>query len=119
MELRLDTRRRFRSLKTGKGIYFMPGCRNSRFFFVILGAVLLLVTGVVAGSFRHVVSANQQPALPQPVQRDVTYCTAGGVALKMDIYAPEKLDGASPSGALSPVAMFVHGGAWSGGDKAS
>ncbi|MFL5732078.1 MAG: alpha/beta hydrolase fold domain-containing protein [Chloroflexia bacterium] len=51
--------------------------------------------------------------MPQHVESDVTYCTADGVALKMDIYSPPVL-GQAPS----PAALFVHGGAWSGGDKA-
>ncbi|MBM3181366.1 MAG: alpha/beta hydrolase [Chloroflexi bacterium] len=46
------------------------------------------------------------------VEKDVTYCTMEGVALKMDIYFP--LSGQS----LLPVTMYVHGGGWSSGDKA-
>lgn len=43
---------------------------------------------------------------------DVTYCTADdGVALKMDIYFPDK-DG------LWPAVVYVHGGSWMQGDKA-
>jgi acetyl esterase/lipase len=45
------------------------------------------------------------------VDRDVTYCVADGVPLKMDIYHP------SNSGGPAPVAMYVHGGGWTGGDK--
>ena len=46
------------------------------------------------------------------VERDVTYCNAGAVALKMDVYYPLKVMN-SPA----PVAVDVHGGSWSGGDK--
>jgi len=45
------------------------------------------------------------------VERDVTYCTADGVQLKMDIYYPgidEK---------PQPVLVYVHGGGWTKGDK--
>jgi acetyl esterase/lipase len=42
---------------------------------------------------------------------DVTYCTPHGVSQKMDIYYPT-------SGGPWPVLMYVHGGGWSGGDKA-
>jgi len=41
---------------------------------------------------------------------DVTYCTADGVPLKMDIYFPEK-------GGPWPVLVYVHGGSWMQGDK--
>ncbi len=43
--------------------------------------------------------------------RDVTYCTADGVTLKMDLYLPPRAD--KPT----PVAVYVHGGGWSMGDK--
>lgn len=46
------------------------------------------------------------------VQRDLTYCIAGGIELKMDIYFPSPL----PSKPV-PVTIYVHGGSWSGGDK--
>ena len=48
------------------------------------------------------------------VQRDVTYCTVDGVALKMDVYFPPKAQ-STPL----PVTVYVHGGAWVGGDKES
>ncbi|HUP27053.1 MAG TPA: alpha/beta hydrolase [Chloroflexia bacterium] len=47
------------------------------------------------------------------VKRDVTYCTAGGVALKMDIYSPPANRQAAPA----PVVLYVHGGSWISGDK--
>lgn len=43
--------------------------------------------------------------------KDVTYCTVGGVELKMDVFAPWQ-----PAGP-SPVVMFVHGGGWVAGTK--
>ncbi|HXF04639.1 MAG TPA: alpha/beta hydrolase fold domain-containing protein [Blastocatellia bacterium] len=46
------------------------------------------------------------------VDRDVTYCTVGDVALKMDIYYP------AASRGPAPVAVYVHGGGWTTGDKA-
>lgn len=45
------------------------------------------------------------------MERDVTYGTAGGVDLKMDVYYPK-----SATGPL-PVVMYVHGGGWTQGDK--
>lgn len=46
------------------------------------------------------------------VERDVRYCTAGAVDLNMDVYYPNAANGALP------VAIYVHGGGWSSGDKA-
>lgn len=53
------------------------------------------------------------PAKLGTIERDVTYCNADGVALKMDIYYPQTASGPFP------VAVYVHGGGWTGGDKAS
>ncbi len=46
------------------------------------------------------------------VERDVTYCAPEGVAQKLDIYYPKKSDGKP-----APVAVYVHGGGWTKGDK--
>ncbi len=51
------------------------------------------------------------PAKLGAVERDLTYCTAGGVDLKMDMHYP-----ASAEGPL-PVVVWVHGGSWTSGDK--
>ena len=63
-------------------------------------------------------------AIPQPpfardtrpgsINRDVTYCTRNDVALKMDIDFPRQAENAA-----MPIAVYVHGGAWSSGDKGS
>lgn len=45
------------------------------------------------------------------MQRNVTYCTAGGEALKMDLFLPQS------SGGHAPVVVYIHGGSWVGGDK--
>jgi acetyl esterase/lipase len=46
------------------------------------------------------------------VERDVTYCSPGGVPQRMDVYYP-----ASAAGRW-PALVFIHGGGWTGGDKA-
>ena len=47
------------------------------------------------------------------IKRDIVYCTANGVALKMDMFSPRgKGDGPFPA------AVYIHGGGWTGGDKA-
>jgi acetyl esterase/lipase len=47
------------------------------------------------------------------VERDITYATADGVALKMDIYYPKTAT------AAVPALVYIHGGGWTGGDKGS
>jgi acetyl esterase/lipase len=49
---------------------------------------------------------------PGKVERDVTYCTIDGVALKLDLYFPSQA-----TGKPLPVAINLHGGSWSAGDK--
>ncbi len=44
-------------------------------------------------------------------KRDVTYCTVDGVDLKMDLFMPKSASGPTP------LAVFIHGGGWSSGDK--
>lgn len=43
--------------------------------------------------------------------RDITYCNAASIELKMDIYYPKTA--VEPA----PVVVYIHGGGWSGGDK--
>jgi acetyl esterase/lipase len=47
------------------------------------------------------------------VDRNVTYCVADNVELKMDVYYPLN------QGGPAPVAVYVHGGGWTSGDKSS
>jgi acetyl esterase/lipase len=68
---------------------------------LVLGLVVLPAGGLGA------TTARADTAL-----RDVTYCTAGGVQLKMDIFPPT-LTQSGPA----PVIMYVHGGSWQHGDK--
>ncbi|MBS1249617.1 MAG: Carboxylesterase NlhH [Chloroflexi bacterium] len=44
---------------------------------------------------------------------DITFCTADGQSLLMDMYYPEQAQGPLP------VTVYVHGGAWRMGDKSS
>lgn len=50
-------------------------------------------------------------ARPGEVLRDIPYCDGEGAAHSMDLYYPQS--GVEPY----PVVVYVHGGAWSGGDK--
>ncbi|MGD8813022.1 MAG: alpha/beta hydrolase [Anaerolineales bacterium] len=56
-------------------------------------------------------SVSFDPARLGSQEVDITYCTVDGVELKLDLYFPETLD------ETWPVAVYVHGGAWQGGDK--
>jgi acetyl esterase/lipase len=51
------------------------------------------------------------PPPPGSTLKDVTYCTAEGVDLKMDLYYPARISGPLP------VAVYIHGGGWIAGDK--
>lgn len=73
--------------------------------------VILLVTAVACGE-------DEGPTGPEAdvprgtVFLDVTYCRAGGIDLKIDLYFP------GPSASTqAPAALFLHGGGWVGGDK--
>ncbi len=81
-------------------------------------------THMLSGSVSDLIAPTATPAprptrTPQPtlenvgrVDQDVTYCTADGVVLKMDIYYPLKV-----TNRPAPIAVNVHGGAWQFGDK--
>jgi acetyl esterase/lipase len=49
---------------------------------------------------------------PVGIQKDVTYGTADGVDLKLDLSVPETGDGPFP------LVVFIHGGGWAAGNKA-
>src|SRR6266487_3979021 len=52
---------------------------------LILTAIMALAAVTLAGAARAGAAPTPQAA---SVQRNVTYCTAGGVDLKMDVYPP-------------------------------
>jgi len=60
------------------------------------------------------VPADLSSAGKPSVDRNVTYCTPDGLPLQMDIYRPQTSDGEA-----APAILFVHGGGWTSGDKAS
>ena len=73
--------------------------------------------GLSAGS----PTENSLTATPQPlgegvagkIDHDITYCTMDNVDLKLDLYFPKNMN------ASAPIVVYVHGGAWMGGDKTS
>ena len=56
-------------------------------------------------------SAEASPQTPLTTLFDVTYCTMDSVPLQMDLYFP------ASDGKPAPVLLYVHGGAWSSGDR--
>ncbi len=48
---------------------------------------------------------------PGTTERDIPYCSMGGVELRMDLYHPGSKE------ARRPVTLYVHGGGWTKGDK--
>jgi len=59
----------------------------------------------------------KSPAVPIPagtkVERDITYRTIEGAPLNLDLYSP-----ADRGNRPAPLAVYIHGGGWRGGDKA-
>lgn len=53
------------------------------------------------------------PLPPASTETDIVYATVGGVDLMLDVYYPNTWD------APAPLAVYVHGGGWTGGDKSS
>ncbi len=90
----------------------------NRVFITILAIGLILAASLIqACSQATSPEINSYPLVPMnpaklgTVERDITYGTADGVPLKMDIYYPEFATGAVPA------VLYVHGGAWVQGDK--
>lgn len=58
-------------------------------------------------------AGGQQPPVPSGVKvlRDLAYVPGGHERQKLDLYLPEK------ASEPLPVIVWIHGGAWRGGDK--
>jgi len=76
----------------------------------LLACLLVLVAVTGCGSESTV---PPDPIKLGTVEYDITYGEAGGVALRMDVYYPQFAD------RTVPAVLYVHGGAWISGDKAS
>src|SRR4051794_12383603 len=76
---------------------------------------LLLAIVIVSPAFAAD-DAKKYPAAPPGVviERDVAYLPPDR-AEKLDLYLPAD----RPAGARSPAVVIIHGGGWSGGDKAA
>ncbi len=75
-----------------------------------------LLTSLFLLGLTHVSAADKKPALPEGVKvlRDLEYSKPGGKPLLLDLYLPET----TPSKPL-PVVLWVHGGGWKNGSKAT
>lgn len=84
-----------------------------------LAAIVALAAAVLIVACGSGQRPSSTPAGPTPtppasagrVDHGVTYCTRGGIALKMDIYFPERKQD------KSPAVLYLHAGAWALGDK--
>jgi len=81
----------------------------------VLGGLLLGLGAILAwyGAWPPLADS-RPPVTPESgvVQPNLTYCTADGVALKLDLYLPQRFDERPV-----PVVLYVHGGGWQEGDK--
>jgi acetyl esterase/lipase len=75
-------------------------------------AVLLIALAGCGNPTTDAPTSTDAPPAPGAVLRDVTYCSAARVALKLDLYFPR-----TAAGSPTPVAVYVHGGGWSQGSK--
>lgn len=97
-------------------------------FFLFLSSLFLISMACMGTAIQTSQPSTQSPPTSAPViatqplvpetpttvrtdQRNVRYCILGGIGLKMDVYYPKDLTGASP------LTIFIHGGGWSQGDK--
>jgi acetyl esterase/lipase len=82
-----------------------------RFFVLLLTAL-----ACPAAAQQPKAKAQTEPPLPEnvAVQRDLEYAKAGDYSLKLDIYKPKSADAKK-----RPVAVWIHGGGWQGGNKSS
>jgi acetyl esterase/lipase len=78
----------------------------------ILLVVAALMFALLSGQDANAGNTTKPPMQAGGVQRDVTYCEPGGVALKMDLYLPGTR-GTDPA----PAVLYLHGGSWRAGDK--
>ncbi len=106
--------------------------RSLTFTFIVIALSLILVACAADGAqatllfpssspeeTRALTLTPALPPIPSPsdgdiggrIERDITYCVMDDVPLTMDIWYPPR--GIQPW----PVAMFIHGGAWTGGSK--
>ena len=82
---------------------------------ILAAAASVFVVSLVFAQQGPSVKKGSPPPTPVPAgvkaTRDIEYVKGGSKAQALDVFAPEKADGALP------LIVWIHGGAWSGGDK--
>ena len=76
----------------------------------MVGAIVMVVPMLAAMPAARTEAAAQAQTGTAP-SKTVTYCSPGGVDLKMDLYVPKS------TGKLAPALLYVHGGGWTSGDR--
>lgn len=80
--------------------------------FCLCAAANVMLRAAEAADTPGVGSRSQGALVSGPVHRDVEYGQAAGERLLLDVHEPR-------GGGTFPVAIYVHGGGWTGGDKAN
>jgi acetyl esterase/lipase len=76
-----------------------------------LAVAVLSAAGVARAQARDAAGWTAHVASEYDMTSDVTYLTAGGIALKLDVYSPRGRT------APNPVVLYFHGGGWAGGSR--
>jgi acetyl esterase/lipase len=79
----------------------------------MLNVVAALVLGVVCLNVSERSTASLLPGEGYTVLSDIEYASAGGQSLRLDLYQPSGRTG------NMPVVVFIHGGAFTSGDKST
>ncbi len=82
----------------------------------LMMSVSLMLVGVASAQDRPKEPKKQQQQLlaKLDVKKDVVYAQAGDIDLKLDVYSPKE-----SRSELRPCIVWIHGGGWQSGDKAS
>lgn len=88
---------------------------RSRYLAVTLAAVMTFA--LVTTSAAQQRAAGRRPPLPEGIRAklDIPYAGTDNPRQRLDLYLPKKPAGEGPL----PVVVWIHGGAWRGGDKRS
>lgn len=70
----------------------------------------IIVVGVIVGALVGIVNASSKPPAPI-IYRDINYAGTNNAFQNLDLYVP------SDAESMTPVVVWIHGGAWVAGDK--
>jgi acetyl esterase/lipase len=91
------------------------GIAGKAFVVILMLAATTMVQAQVPKEKAEEKKKQQPPPVPEGVkaERDLEYAQVGEIRLLLDLFRPES------AGQPLPLVVWVHGGAWSGGDKAA